>query len=162
MLIGAGSSIGGVSRVTGSNGPDQCASGSGLVQRAPSTVTPTNRESTSSVRCFGCNETSHRQVNCKKQGKKALFVDPKDYEEEDAYVGEELVFDGTNEKDEEILEGDTGPPLVVRCMCLTPRVNEDEWLRNNIFQSTCTIEGKVCCFVIDVGSCENIVSIEAV
>ena len=64
-------------------------------------------------------------------------------------MGEELVFDGIDEGDEEILEGDTGPTLVVR-------------LRNNIFQSTCTIEGNVCHFVIDAGSCENIISTGAV
>ena len=60
------------------------------------------------------------------------------------------------------MEGNTGPALVVRRMCLTPHSNEDERLCNNIFQSTCTIQGKVCRFVIDAGSCENIVSTEAV
>ena len=69
-----------------------------------------------------------------------MFVDPEDFEEKDAYVGEEPVFDGTGEGDEEILEGDMGPALMVRRMCLTPRANEDEWLRNNIFQSTYAIE----------------------
>ena len=105
----------------------------------PNTVTPTNRVSTSGVRCFGCGETSHRQADCKKQGQNALFVDPNDYEEEDAYVGEEPVFDGTDGGDEEVLEGDIGLTLVVRRMCLTPRANRDKWLCNNIFQSTCTI-----------------------
>ena len=47
-------------------------------------------------------------------------------------------------------------------MCLTPHANEDEWLCNNIFQSTCTIQGKVFCFVIDASSCKNITSIEVV
>ncbi|KAK4837490.1 hypothetical protein QYF36_005913 [Acer negundo] len=51
--------------------------------------------------------------------------------------------------------------LMVRHTCLAPRTGEGEWLRNNIFQSTCTILGKVCRFVIDGGSCENIVSVEA-
>ena len=77
-------------------------------------------------------------------------------------MGEEPVFDGTDMANKEILEGDTGPVLVVRRMCLTPCANRDEWLHNNIFQSTCTILGKVCHFVIDVGSCENIVSTEAI
>ena len=77
-------------------------------------------------------------------------------------MGKELVFDGTDEGDEEVLKGDTSPALVVRRMYLTPRANEDEWLCNNISQSACTIEGKVCHFVIDAGSCENIVSTEAV
>ena len=86
-----------------------------------------------------------------------MFVDSDDYKEEDVYVGEELVFDGTDEGDEEVLEGDTGPALVVRQMCLTPCANGDEWLCNNIFQSTCNIQEKVCRFVIDSGSYENIV-----
>ena len=91
-----------------------------------------------------------------------MFVDPEDYEEEDAYVGREPVFDGTDEGDEEVFEGDIGPALVVRRMCLTPRTNGDKWLGNNIFQSTCNIQGKVCHFVIDAGGCENIVFTEAV
>ena len=46
---------------------------------------------------------------------------------------------------------------------MTPKaIEEDDWLRNNIFQSTCTIKDKVCRFVIDGGSCENIVSVEVV
>ena len=72
------------------------------------------------------------------------------------------MFDGTDEGDEEVLESDTGPTLVVRQMCLTPRANRYEWLCNNIFQSTCTIQGKVYRFLIDTGSYENIVSTEAV
>ena len=58
-------------------------------------------------------------------------------------MGEEPLFNGTNEGDEEVLEGDTGLAMVVRLKCLTPRANKDEWLCNNIFQSTCTIQGKV-------------------
>ena len=59
---------------------------------------------------------------------------------------------------EKILEGDTGPVLVIHRIYLTPPANRDEWLHNKIFQSMCTILGKVYYFVIDVGSCENIVS----
>ena len=61
------------------------------------------------------------------------------------------------------LEGDVGTALVVRRSCLTPKaIEEDDWLRNNIFQSTCTIKDKVYRFVIDGGSCKNIVSIKVV
>ena len=69
----------------------------------------------------------------KKHGKNSLFVDPEDYKEEDANVGEEPVFDGTDEGDEEVLKGDMGLALVVKHMCLAPRTNRDEWLCNNIF-----------------------------
>ncbi|PKI38558.1 hypothetical protein CRG98_040991 [Punica granatum] len=39
---------------------------------------------------------------------------------------------------------------------------DEELLRNNILQSTYTIGNKICHFMIDSGSCENIVSAEAV
>ena len=48
-------------------------------------------------------------------------------------MGEELMFNCTGEGDEDILEGDTGPTLLVRRMCLMLCANEDEWLRKNIF-----------------------------
>ena len=67
-------------------------------------------------------------------------------------MGEEPVFDGTDTGSEKILEGETSLVLVIRQMCLTPCANGDEWLCNNIFQSTYTILGKVCRFVIDAGS----------
>jgi hypothetical protein len=63
---------------------------------------------------------------------------------------------------EERLEGDTGPVLMIRRSCLAPRGVEDDWLRTNVFQSTCTISGKVCRFIVDSGSCENVVSEEVV
>ncbi|KAH7666199.1 hypothetical protein IHE45_13G085600 [Dioscorea alata] len=58
---------------------------------------------------------------------------------------------------EEFIEGDVGVTLVVWWSFLTPRVVEEDWLRTNIFQPTYTILGKVCNFVIDAGSCENII-----
>ena len=53
LLTGTGSNTGRVSRATSNSGPSQHISGSGSVQRAPPTVTPTNRASTSEVRCSG-------------------------------------------------------------------------------------------------------------
>ena len=69
------------------------------------------------------------------------------------------MFDGIDTGGEEILKGDTGLVLVICQMCLTPHANGDEW---HIFQSMSAILGKVCHFVMDIGSCENIVSTEAV
>ena len=53
--------------------------------------------------------------------------------------------------------------LVVHQTCFAPNeVGGDTWLCNNIFQSTCTIGGKVCHFVIDSTSYENVISEQAV
>ncbi|GKB81605.1 hypothetical protein Tco_0948500 [Tanacetum coccineum] len=66
------------------------------------------------------------------------------------------------ECEEEYVSGDVGVNLVVRCSCLTPTDDGDDWLKHNIFQSTCTILGKVCTFVCDFGSCDNLIAVEAV
>lgn len=60
--------------------------------------------------------------------------------------------------DTEYVEGDLGPVLMLRRSFFTPRAPTNDWLRNSIFQSSCTIAGKVCCFIIDSGSCENVIS----
>jgi hypothetical protein len=60
-------------------------------------------------------------------------------------------------------EEEEGVVLVMKKTLLTPRKEEDdEWLQDNIFHSTCSILGKVYQLVIDAGSCENVVSQEAV
>ncbi|XP_026451046.1 uncharacterized protein LOC113351241 [Papaver somniferum] len=70
----------------------------------------------------------------------------------------------TAEFDEVFLPGDQGECLMLyRRSFLTPKANADEsWLRKNIFQTTCNIEDKVCRLIVDSGSCENVVSDEAV
>ncbi|XP_031387261.1 uncharacterized protein LOC116200565 [Punica granatum] len=83
-------------------------------------------------------------------------------EEDDVEESKDPIFDGEEVVDEEVVTGDTRKILVVRRSRLAPKVADDNWLRHNIFQSTCTVLGKVCRFVIDAGSCENIVSIETV
>ena len=61
------------------------------------------------------------------------------------------------------MTGGYGPLLVVRRACFTPQGGEgDVWLFNNIFQFTGTIIGKVCHFVIDSDSYENVISTEVV
>jgi hypothetical protein len=46
---------------------------------------------------------------------------------------------------------------------LTPKGDSgDDWLRTNIFHTTCTVADNVCKMIIDSGSCENVVSEEAV
>ncbi|KAL5764000.1 hypothetical protein ACOSQ2_016594 [Xanthoceras sorbifolium] len=139
------------------------ASGSTISgQRNPPNIAQTPRATTGEFRCFGCGETRHRLSECPRPAKKVLFIDPTEFNEKDAEIGEEPQSGVEEVAKEELVDGDTGTMLMVRRTCLAPRTEEGDWLRNNIFQSTCTILGKVCRFVINGGSCENIVLVEAV
>ncbi|PWA86469.1 reverse transcriptase domain-containing protein [Artemisia annua] len=80
----------------------------------------------SSLKCFNCGEPGHRQSECKKAGKRHLFADP----------------DGnmyTWEVDDVVDEGYEQAPALL----LNTKAVGDDWLRHNIFQSTCTISGKI-------------------
>ncbi|GKB31452.1 putative nucleotidyltransferase, ribonuclease H [Tanacetum coccineum] len=125
---------------------------------------PVSRASGSSgLKCFNCGEPGHRQSECKKAGKRHLFANPKG-DDDAAYeeYEEAPVYDEELECEEEFVSGDVGVNLVVRRSCLTPKADGDDWLKHNIFQSTCTISGKVCTFVCDSGSCDNLIAAEAV
>ncbi|KAJ0886221.1 putative nucleotidyltransferase, Ribonuclease H [Helianthus annuus] len=122
---------------------------------------PTSKGASSSgPRCFNCGETGHRQAECKKAGKRHLFAESEDEQYEE--YENNPVFDEETEYEEEVVTGDVGVNLVVRRSCYTPKADGDDWLKHNIFHSTCTILGKVCTFVIDSGSCDNLISEEAV
>ncbi|TXG56936.1 hypothetical protein EZV62_018249 [Acer yangbiense] len=104
-------------------------------------MTPPAAGSSSRARCFSCGETGHRFADCKRGPKKGLFVDSDDIQEEAVDVYTNPTFDDTTAAEEEQLERDCGPLLVVRRSCLAPRSVGDDWLRTNVFQSTCTIGG---------------------
>jgi hypothetical protein len=61
------------------------------------------------------------------------------------------------ESEEELTYADQGESLIIRRL-LRSTYAEDDWLRNNIFHTKCTSNGKVCDVIIDGGSCENVVS----
>ncbi|XP_076900242.1 uncharacterized protein LOC143554355 [Bidens hawaiensis] len=71
-------------------------------------------------------------------------------------------YDEEPEYVEEFVTSDVGVNLVVRHSCYTSKADGDGWLKHSIFHSICTILGKVCTFVIDSGSCDNLTSEEAV
>ncbi|GKD08628.1 hypothetical protein Tco_1188313 [Tanacetum coccineum] len=75
--------------------------------------------------------------------KRHLFVDPEG-DDDAAYeeYEEAPVYDEEPECEEEYVSGDVRVNLVVRRSCLTPKADGDDWLKHNIFQSTCTISGK--------------------
>jgi hypothetical protein len=80
------------------------------------------------------------------------------------YTYEEIgdpVYD--DDGDEDVLYGDGHETLVI-CNCLlTPKGDSgDDWLRTNIFHTTCIMANKVCKMIIDSGNCENVVSGKAI
>ena len=145
------------------NMSDGAGSGSG-VNKVVGSSSGGQFNRTGGLRCFGCGEAGHRKSECKKiAGKSALFMDTDDYAEDELEFEGEPVYDREEAAEEMHLEGDVGTALVVTRSCFTPKASSEEpWLRSNIFQSTCTIKDKVCHFVIDGDSCENIMSVEAV
>ena len=83
--------------------------------------------SSNGIRCFTCSEVGHRQAECRKNGKKVMFVetDEQDDGENDADLTSDPIFD-TDHIDEEVVTGDMGTTLVERRSYLTPRaVNDD-------------------------------------
>lgn len=107
-------------------------------------------------KCFKCGEQGHRQSACPNTNRRGLLVNDEpiydEYSEADA---------GIEEATEQV-HGDVGSMLMLRRSYLLPQGVEESWLRTNIFQSTCTIRGKVCRLVIDSGSCTNVISEDAV
>ncbi|XP_038721986.1 uncharacterized protein LOC120014137 [Tripterygium wilfordii] len=150
---------------TPSNLPNIKPGSSGSVGEKQVISTPTSRAPSTGFKCFKCGEPGNRASDFRKgdRGGKALLVEP-DNEGQDEFEGElEYDPDGKYDLTEELVQGDRGTSLVVRRSCYTPRVIEGEdWIRSVVFQSTCTIGDKVCSFIIDSGSCENVVAEEVI
>jgi len=67
------------------------------------------------------------------------------------------------DKDGSVLHWDENTTLMIRKSFLIPNGNSDEDKRHNsTFHSTCTIKDKIYSLIINNGSCENVVSMEAV
>nr|GFC57945.1 putative reverse transcriptase domain-containing protein [Tanacetum cinerariifolium] len=68
----------------------------------------------SGLKCFNCGEPGHRQLECKKAGKRHLFADPENNDDDVAYGDYEAspVYDEELEYEEEYVSGDVGVNLV--------------------------------------------------
>nr|GFA51905.1 hypothetical protein [Tanacetum cinerariifolium]GFA51933.1 hypothetical protein [Tanacetum cinerariifolium] len=115
----------------------------------------------SGLKCFNCGEPGHRQLECKKAGKRHLFVEEewKDNGVVDDDYEEHPVFDD-DQYEEELVSEDAGGEFDGKALLLD--TVGDDWLKHNIFQSTCNILGKVCTFVVYPGSCDNLIAEEEV
>ncbi|XP_077246136.1 uncharacterized protein LOC143886018 [Tasmannia lanceolata] len=124
---------------------------------------PSNRGQTTKLgRCFRCNEPGHHASKCRSKAKQLMIEDVGDAEVDG--IGDATYDEEEDEVDgDELVYGDTGEALMIRKTLLGPKQDVDEdWLRSNLFYTTCTIGGKVCKLIIDGGSSENIISHEAV
>nr|GEW81322.1 hypothetical protein [Tanacetum cinerariifolium] len=92
----------------------------------------------SRLKCFNCGEPGHRQSECKKARKRKLFPNLEDNDDDVTYVD----YEATLIYNDDYVSGDMGVNLVIKRSCLTPKADEDDWLKHNIFQLTCTILGK--------------------
>ena len=88
-----------------------------------------------------------------------MLEEVKELEHEDG----EPIFDQPSNEVGGDFEEEEGLTLVMRKTLLAPKFNsEEDWLRTNIFYTTCSIGGRVFNMIIDGGSCENVVSQEVV
>ena len=140
---------------------DQNTRGTRPQEPRPNPQCTQGQSSNSNIRCFRCGELRHQSTDCRKSttktGKNLLIED--EIVEEQVDIGDPIFYEGN---DRDILYGDGIETFVVRKNLLTPKDDsEDDWLRSNIFHTTCTITEQVCKLIIDNGSCENVVSEEA-
>ncbi|KAH7557291.1 hypothetical protein JRO89_XS11G0106700 [Xanthoceras sorbifolium] len=89
------------------------AGSSGIFARPVANLNQQPRTS-SGLRCFSYGEVGHQQSECKKLSKKVMFAETNEGEDGDADMGAELQFDEEEEVQEDLVEGDVGPLLMVR------------------------------------------------
>ncbi|GJT15402.1 putative CCCH-type zinc finger family protein [Tanacetum coccineum] len=113
-------------------------------------------------------DVGHRSLDYRKERGKQLLIENEkresdDYEDEEEYVVEPSYDEYDKNNEDNFVYGDMGQMLVIRKSLLLLKEEESgDWLQNNIFYTTYTIKDKVCKLIIDSGSCENVISQDAV
>ncbi|KAF8048150.1 hypothetical protein N665_2638s0001 [Sinapis alba] len=117
-------------------------------------IDPQKQNRPGGFRCYSCGETGHRQSACPNRARRGLLLEDQN--------SDEPIYDEDDQYDTEELVDDSGPLLMLRRSCLAPHITPDNPQQNNLFHSKCTINGKVCSFIVDSGSSENVISSDAV
>ncbi|GJS16697.1 RNA-directed DNA polymerase [Tanacetum coccineum] len=129
---------------------------------APKTTTPTTsaacntRERVDNApRCYKCGGIRHYARDCPNLKTQAFVPD------DACPIYDTDVVPELDEPSDELVYPDRGEALVIQRVlnvAVSKSVDDNSWLRNNIFRTKCTSKGKICDMIIDGGSCENVVS----
>jgi hypothetical protein len=128
----------------------------------PKGTTDLSKTSTSrSTNCYKCGSPDHVLRNCPKHNSrdgKGLMAE---IDEEAGQQGDP-VYDDYEDAEGVELDGDTGDMLVMERTLITPPKRDEDWRRQSLFHTRCTVGGKVCHVIIDNGSWVNTISEDAV
>ena len=121
----------------------------------PKFVRQEDNRSLQGKKCFKCHGYGHFQANC--PNKRVMTL--KEIEEIEESMREVEDEEEKSESEEEIVEeADVGEILVLKRVLHTQVSMDDDGQRENLFQTRCTVKGKVCSVIIDSGSCTNVAS----
>ncbi|PKU76596.1 hypothetical protein MA16_Dca001201 [Dendrobium catenatum] len=100
------------------------------------------------IKCFRCFQQGHKSNECPTRPQLQLLEGE---EEED--------WECTGEEELEDVVADEGEPMicVLQKLLLAPRQTPNSQ-RNALFNTKCTIQGKVCDLLVDSGCTENVIS----
>ncbi|XP_052483244.1 uncharacterized protein LOC105786844 [Gossypium raimondii] len=105
------------------------------------------------IKCFKCLGRGHIASQC--LNRNAMFIWDDGKIESEGEQEQEAVE--PNKEEEEVEQAENGEILVVK-RSLTLQGAENDQQRENIFHTRCQVNGKICCVIIDVGSCTNVAS----
>ncbi|GJX10699.1 reverse transcriptase domain-containing protein, partial [Tanacetum coccineum] len=106
-------------------------------------------------RCYKCSGLGHYACDC--PNLKTLAFVPDDADP----IYDTDVIPEVDEPGDELVYPGRGEALVIQRVlnvAVSKSVDDNSWLRNNIFRTKCTSKGKICDMIIDGGSCENVIS----
>ncbi|XP_019432676.1 PREDICTED: uncharacterized protein LOC109339658 [Lupinus angustifolius] len=103
------------------------------------------------VKCFKCLGLGHIASQC--PTRKTMIMTNGEIESQSEASSDEE--DSHEEGDAKVPEGDL---LVVRRLLGSQIKDQEADQRGNIFHTRCLVGGKVCCLIIDSGSCTNVAS----
>ena len=109
------------------------------------------KQSSNPIKCYRCGEEGHVSNKCPQR----KSVNTTLHNDSDEEVEE---FESESDDEPELCEeeGEEVVCVVKRLLCSTMQPEETQ--RKKIFESKCTVNGKVCRLIIDSCSCENLVS----